>query len=84
MAERLVLIDADAGTDDAWGIFLAFAAQRDLVSPRLRIVGITTVGGNTSVNYVSNNVTRVADTVNDTTVRRNPKDFYLNYLTFNL
>src|SRR2546429_6858587 len=65
MAERLVLIDCDTGTDDAWGLVLALAAQRDLTN--FRIVGITTTCGNTDVDNVANNVTRTLDTVQDTT-----------------
>lgn len=68
MAEKLVLIDTDAGTDDAWGLFMALAAHRDLNPPLFRIVGITTSCGNTMVDNVANNVTRVLDTVQDTTV----------------
>ncbi len=68
MAEKLVLIDADAGTDDAWALFMALAAQRVETLPRFRIVGITTGCGNAALENVANNVTRTLDIFGDSTV----------------
>ncbi|CAG7823057.1 unnamed protein product, partial [Allacma fusca] len=42
--ETLVLIDTDAGTDDAWAIFMCLAAHRDPNIP-FKVVGLTCVTG---------------------------------------
>ncbi len=48
-----VLLDCDPGHDDAVAILLALA------SPQLRLLGITTVGGNASLEHVTDNALRV-------------------------
>lgn len=50
-----VVIDTDAGVDDAVALFLAIAAHKDQ-SNNFEILGITTVSGNTGVDYVCRNV----------------------------
>jgi len=50
-----VVIDTDAGADDAVALFLALAAHKDQ-SKNFEILGITTVSGNTGVDYVCRNV----------------------------
>jgi len=65
--EKVILIDTDPGGDDAFALFMGLAAQRDLVTPPIRIVGITTVCGNSGIDCMANNATRILDTVNDTT-----------------
>lgn len=64
--QKYVLIDTDAGTEDAWALYMALAAHRS--NNGFKIVGITTVYGNTSVEHVANNVTRVLDTVHENNV----------------
>lgn len=64
--QKFVLIDTDAGTEDAWALFMSLAAQRS--NNGFNIVGITTVYGHTSVDNVANNVTRVLDTVHENNV----------------
>jgi len=64
-----VVIDTDAGTDDAWAIFMLLRAHQDPLHP-IRIVGITTTHGNTGVDNVTINVTRTLDTVHETNVKR--------------
>lgn len=59
--ERLLLIDTDAGVDDATAIFLCLAAHKN-PERKLKIVGITCVSGNTSVDNVCINVTRILNT----------------------
>lgn len=66
----MVVIDTDAGTDDAWGLFMAIRAHRDPSHP-VRIVAITTVHGNTKVENVNKNVTRTLQTAGETGVRYN-------------
>jgi hypothetical protein len=63
-----VLIDSDGGIDDARAIFMVEKAQRSLIDP-LKITAITCVNGNTTVDNVAINVTRVLDTANDSQVR---------------
>jgi inosine/uridine nucleosidase len=48
-----VLIDCDPGHDDAVAILLALA------SPQLEVLGITTVGGNATLEHVTENALRV-------------------------
>lgn len=48
-----VLLDVDTGIDDAIAIALA------LRSPRLQVVGITTVAGNVTVDRTTDNTLRV-------------------------
>jgi inosine-uridine nucleoside N-ribohydrolase len=58
-----VLIDTDGGTDDAWALFMALQAHKEKTIP-FKIEAISCVHGNTSVDQVAVNVTRVLDTVN--------------------
>ena len=51
---RLIL-DVDTGTDDAIAIMLA------ALDPRLELVAVTTVGGNTSIEHTTDNTLRVLD-----------------------
>ncbi|CAB1314408.1 unnamed protein product [Coregonus sp. 'balchen'] len=53
MAQKLVIIDTDAGIDDAQAIMMSLAA------PGLQILGITCCFGNTDVDNVCQNVLRV-------------------------
>ncbi|KAL1023396.1 hypothetical protein UPYG_G00040290 [Umbra pygmaea] len=53
MDQKLVIIDTDAGIDDAQAIMMALAA------PGMRIMGITCCFGNTDVDNVCQNVLRV-------------------------
>jgi len=51
----LILIDTDAGIDDAYALFTAFTAQMH-PSFMMTIVAITTVAGNTGVENATRNV----------------------------
>ena len=53
-----LIIDTDAGVDDAIAILMA------LNHPHTQVVGITTVNGNANVDQVTNNVCLVLDQVN--------------------
>ncbi len=71
--EKILLIDTDAGIDDAWALLMALRAQSQVTQltspyPKVTIAAITTVCGNTTLEHVANNVTRTLDTVNDKTV----------------
>ncbi|GAB1456307.1 pyrimidine-specific ribonucleoside hydrolase RihA [Spirochaetota bacterium] len=54
MNTRTIIIDCDPGIDDALAILMALA------SPGLRVVGITSVGGNVGVKATSKNVLALA------------------------
>ena len=60
MVRPKVIIDTDAGQDDALAIFMGLAAHK---REEIEIIGITTVQGNTSVKHVNNNVLRILDTL---------------------
>ncbi|CAG7823058.1 unnamed protein product [Allacma fusca] len=62
--EKIVLIDTDAGTDDAWAIFMCLAAHRDPYIP-FKVVGLTCVTGNIGIDNVTRNVTRTLQTVGE-------------------
>lgn len=51
--KKLLLIDVDCGTDDAQALMMAIA------SPKVKILGITCVAGNTNLDNVCKNVLRV-------------------------
>uniref|UniRef100_UPI00398F3A8F nucleoside hydrolase-like n=1 Tax=Pristiophorus japonicus TaxID=55135 RepID=UPI00398F3A8F len=53
MAKKLLLLDVDAGVDDAQAIMMALAA------PNVQILGITCTHGNTALENVCKNVLRV-------------------------
>lgn len=55
MSRRKIFIDTDAGTDDAVAIIMA------LQSPDVEVMGISCVGGNTSVEQVAQNVLYICD-----------------------
>ena len=50
-----VILDVDTGTDDAVALMTA------ALSPDLELVGATTVNGNTTVDYTTENTLRVFD-----------------------
>ncbi|KAK6195642.1 hypothetical protein SNE40_001027 [Patella caerulea] len=56
--KQLLVIDTDAGLDDAQAILMALAA------PHVEVVGITTVSGNVNSKQVSKNVLRLLKAVN--------------------
>jgi len=51
MDKTPLIIDTDAGGDDAWAIMMALASQ-----DRFDIKGISTVFGNVGLEYATNNV----------------------------
>lgn len=58
MAVPKLLIDTDAGVDDAMALLMALHAHKE---GRVQVVGITTVFGNTTVENVVKNVCRVLE-----------------------
>ncbi|KAK3875195.1 hypothetical protein Pcinc_019922 [Petrolisthes cinctipes] len=60
MIGRKVIIDTDAGRDDALAIFMALEAHK---RREVEVIAITTVNGNTIVRNVNNNVQRILHAV---------------------
>ncbi|CAL8139587.1 unnamed protein product [Orchesella dallaii] len=58
-SENVVLIDTDGGCYDAWALFLALASSEK----NMKIVGITTVNGCTTVDNAVMNVSRVLQAI---------------------
>ena len=59
MSRRKIFIDTDAGTDDVVAIIMA------LRSADVEVMGISCVGGNTSVDQVAQNVLYICDQLNE-------------------
>ncbi|KAK4292537.1 hypothetical protein Pmani_034711 [Petrolisthes manimaculis] len=60
MIGRKVIIDTDAGRDDALALFMALEAHK---RQEINVIAITTVNGNTLLHHVNNNVQRILHTV---------------------
>jgi len=67
LKSRHVIIDCDPGTDDALAIFMLHQAHCDPENP-IHIDGITCVSGNTGIENVTKNVTRILDVLGETQV----------------
>jgi hypothetical protein len=59
-----LIIDTDAGVDDAVALFLALGYEAKQLNTDVRIIGITCVLGNTEVSNVATNVLKVLKTAN--------------------
>jgi inosine-uridine nucleoside N-ribohydrolase len=59
-----LIIDTDAGVDDAVALFLALAYEARQLNSNIRIMAITCVFGNTDVNNVAQNVLKILKTAN--------------------
>jgi hypothetical protein len=72
-----LIIDTDAGVDDAVGLFLALGYEAKQLNTDVRIIAITCVLGNTEVNNVATNVLKVLKTANrlDVCVSQQPSEF---------
>jgi len=73
-----LIIDTDAGVDDAVALFLALGYEAKQQNTDVRIVAITCVLGNTKVNNVATNVLKVLKTANRLDVRVLQPLFELN------
>ena len=62
MAKRKIIIDCDAGVDDAQAILLALSAQD------VEVIAITCVAGNTPIDKVCVNVLKVLELCNRTDI----------------
>ena len=59
-----LIIDSDAGVDDAVALFLALGYEAKQLNSSVKIVAITCVFGNTNVDNVAVNVLKVLKTAN--------------------
>lgn len=57
--DKLIVVDTDAGVDDAWAILMLLAAAKE--NGNIKIAGITCSHGNTTVNHTYNNVLRTLE-----------------------
>lgn len=63
---RLVIFDEDMGTDDAWALLMLLKAER---THNIKVLAITCVAGNTTVQNVAINTMRVLEILNRSDVR---------------
>lgn len=64
---KYVIIDVDAGCDDAWAILMLIQAEAKM---NIKILGITCVAGNTAVGHVVRNVARILQIAQRTDVSK--------------
>lgn len=62
---RYIILDEDLGTDDAWALFLLLKAEK---THNLKVLALTCVNGNGSVDNVARNNLRVLDILKRTDV----------------
>lgn len=71
---RFVIFDEDMGTDDAWALIMLLKAEQ---THNLKVLAITCVAGNTTVQNVAMNTMRVLELLNrsDVRIKINEKNF---------
>lgn len=57
-----IILDTDMGTDDAWA--LKMLLQADHLYDHIKLLAVTCVQGNTSLNYVLRNTYRILKSAN--------------------
>lgn len=62
---ELIIFDTDAGIDDAWALLMLLKAEK---IRNIKVIGITLVHGNTTVDYAADNCLRILDCVDRTDV----------------
>lgn len=67
-AQRRVIFDTDAGADDAWALQMMLKTEKTLQS--VKVLAITTVHGNTSVENAVKNTYRILDGLGRTDVNK--------------
>lgn len=65
--EKYVIFDTDMGADDAWSLQMLLNAEKQL--KKVKLLGITTVDGNTDVENVIKNTFHILHGLNRTDVR---------------
>lgn len=64
---RYIIFDEDVGTDDAWALFMILKAEQ---IHNIKVIAITCVRGNASLDNVAINTMRVLKVVNRTDVSK--------------
>jgi len=83
-SSELVVYDTDMGTDDAWALFMLIKAEKEY---NVKILGVTIVHGNTSLDYAAENALRVLSSADrldicvykgaaEPMIRHSQKNFY--------
>ncbi|XP_037032013.1 pyrimidine-specific ribonucleoside hydrolase RihA-like isoform X2 [Bradysia coprophila] len=62
---ELIIFDSDAGIDDAWALLMLLKAEQ---VRNIKVIAITLVHGNTTVDYAADNCLRILNSVNRTDV----------------
>lgn len=65
---KLVIFDTDMGSDDAWALQMMLKAEELLKN--IRVIAITTVCGNTSIENVIKNTYHILNGIDRTDVRK--------------
>lgn len=64
---RYVIFDTDMGCDDAWAAMMILKAEKQFKN--VKVLAITTVNGNTTIDNVVKNTYRILDGLDRTDVR---------------
>lgn len=62
---ELIIFDTDAGIDDAWALLMLLKAEK---TRNIKVLAITLVHGNTTVDYAADNCLRILNCVDRTDV----------------
>lgn len=62
---ELIIFDSDAGIDDAWALLMLLKAEK---VRNVKVIAITLVHGNTTVDYAADNCLRILNSVDRTDV----------------
>lgn len=62
---ELIIFDSDAGIDDAWALIMLLKAEK---VRNIKVIAVTLVHGNTTVDYAADNCLRILDCVDRTDV----------------
>lgn len=62
---ELIIFDTDVGIDDAWALLMLLKAEK---FRNVKVIAITLVHGNTTIDYAADNCLRILDSVDRTDV----------------
>lgn len=83
-SDEYIVIDTDAGADDAMAILLLLTANVKYSDPYFDVVAITCVYGNTELSNVEQNVLKTLTIANETKVTITKKNKYLYILLISI
>lgn len=76
--QKYVIFDTDMGCDDAWALQMFLKAEKS--NKNIKVLAITTVNGNTTIENVIKNTYRILDGVNRTDVSFSSDFFTVTFL----